>query len=742
MKNKKIGSLFLAFAMIFGLLGLSPVFAEEDTSLKTVDILHTNDSHGRGEENQDKKELGYAKLKTYKSTFDNAILVDAGDTLHGTTFATISKGQSIVDLMNETGTDIFVPGNHDFNYGSDRLVELTKAGNFKTLGANVFKGNQALFAGHYVKEINGLKIGFFGLATPETKTKSNPLNTQGVEFLDYIAVAKQEVKALKDEGVNAIVCVAHLGLDESSSQRSDLLAKSVEGIDVIIDGHSHTELKEGKLVGNTLIAQTGSHFNNVGDVKLSFKNGALLDKKASLASYDSLKTLSPDSKILDAIKKVNEDNKPILDKVVGKSKVDLEGTREKVRTGETNLGNLLTDAMLDVSGADVAMTNGGGIRSSIPAGDVTMGQIITSFPFTNYPVKLEVTGDTILKALEYGVDKAPEVVGKFPHVAGMTFKYDSKKDPGSRVYDVKIKGQDLDKAKTYSLVTNDFMAIGGDGYEMFKGSKEVAAYELLSEVLAKYIAKYSPVDPKVEGRVLDQVNDQEKPKENVKFTDIEGHWAKDKILYAVEKGLFKGTSETTFEPNTKVTRAMFVTAIGRFDEQLGSFKEVKENKFTDVKNDSWYTKYVNWAQENGVAKGFVDGTFKPDKEISRQEMAVMISRYTFNLKKQGLVYSEPAKFKDHKDIGEWAQADIYAAVAGKLIQGTPDGNFLPKDGATRAELVTILYNLNENFKWDAKKPSESDKKVDEKKDANKADDKKDQKDQKKAEEKSQEKKAA
>lgn len=724
MKHKKLLSMTLAAVVLMGsLINLGPIQAAESTGLKTVTILHTNDTHGRGVEDQKKEELGYAKLKTFKSTLDNAILVDAGDTLHGTTFATISKGQSIVDLMNETGTDVFAPGNHDFNYGADRLVELAKAGKFQTLAANVMKGSKLLLGDNYVKEINGLKIGFFGLATPETKTKSNPLNTVGVDFLDYITVAKQQVQALKAKNVDAIVCVSHLGLDESSSQRSDLLAKNVEGINLIIDGHSHTKLDQGKLVGDTLIAQTGEHFHNVGKVTLTFKDNKLVDKNASLVPYSTLKTLTPDEKVLDLIKKVEESNKPILEKIVGRTDLDLVGEREKVRTGETNLGNLLTDAMLDVSGADVAITNGGGIRASIPTGDITMEQVITSFPFANYPVKINVTGETILKALEYGVDKAPEVVGKFPHVGGMTFKYDSKQAPGQRVFDVKVKGQALDLNKTYSLVTNDFMAVGGDGYEMFKGSKEVGAYPLLSEVLAKYIQKHSPIKAKVEGRVVEAAK-EEKQAVSTGFTDIDKHWAKDKINYTVEKGLFAGTSKTTFDPNGKVTRAMFVTTLGRFEEKLAPLTGTDKNVFKDVQGDTWYTKYVNWAAANKVVSGFEDGTFKPDQEITRQEMASMISRYVFNLKKQPLVLLLPEDFKDDKEIGSWAREAIYNAVAGRLIFGTPEGNFLPKQGATRGELASILYNLSENFTWtkkDQEKPKDAKEKVEKQEDKKDAD---------------------
>lgn len=186
------------------------------------------------------------------------------------------------------------------------------------------------------------------------------------------------------------------------------------------------------------------------------------------------------------------------------------------------------------------------------------------------------------------------------------------------------------------------------------------------------------------------------------FTDIDKHWAKAKIAYTVKMGLFSGISKTKFDPDGKVTRAMLVASLGRFEEKLAPLKGTDKNAFKDVQADSWYGKYVNWAAANKVVSGFEDGTFRPDQEITRQEMAAIISRYVFQLKDQPMVLLLPDRFKDDKDIDSWAKEPVYNAVVGQLVSGTPQGKFLPKKGATRGELAGLLYNLDKNFVWTKK----------------------------------------
>jgi len=517
-KKKRLFSLFASLILVLSLI-LAPIqniaFAEDSTVKLT--IVHTNDVHSRIE-GDDAGLIGLPRFATFVKQLEaenpNMLIVDAGDATHGVPIVNISQGEAMIKLMGAVGYDAMAPGNHDFNYGYNRLVELKSMAKFPILGANVVPESGKMDLDEYViKEVGGLKIGLFGLATPETKYKSSPKNTEGVDITDPIAKAKEIVEKLQAEKVNMIIAISHLGLDEGSEIKSSDLAEQVDGIDLIVDGHSHTLLENGKQIGDTLIVQTGEHLKNVGVVDVTFTDGEITSKEAKLVKFEEIKDLTPDETIAGMIEDLKLKNDEILSEVVGKTNVRLVGEREIVRTQESNLGNLMTDALLDATGADVALTNGGGIRASIEIGDISKKNVLDVFPFGNYGVKLEVTGADIVKALEHGVTDYPSPAGKFPHVAGMTYKIDPSAEPGKRVYDVMIKGQPIDLQKTYTLATNDFMAIGGDEYTMFMDKKIIAEYSAFDEILAEYIQKIGEVNAEVEGRIIVEEREAEVPVE-------------------------------------------------------------------------------------------------------------------------------------------------------------------------------------------------------------------------------------
>ena len=497
------------------LLNSAMVEANEATNLlysmrglNQITLIHYNDVHGRVEENQKNGEIGFAKIKTfydYKNVNDNALLLDAGDTLHGTIFANIAQGQSVIEAINKMNLTAMTAGNHDFNYGYKRLVELKNLANFPILGSNVIdeNGNPILDQGRIV-EVNGVKIGIFGISTPETKTKSSPVNTEGLTFDDTIKVSKNEVENLKAKGADIVICISHLGIDEESDDTSTKVADNVSGIDVMIDGHSHSQLDEGKFEKTTLIAQTGAHGYNLGEVTILVdKDGKVNSKYAKLHPYKKIQHVYPNKDILNIITKYNDENKELLNQKVGKTDINLDGVRENVRTKETNLGDFIADAMKDSIGADITITNGGSIRDSLEKGDITKSGVLTVFPFTNFLVKIEVTGADILAALEHGLADTPNEAGKFPQISGMTVKYDSKKEAGNKLTEVLVNGEVLDPNKTYSLATNDFMAIGGDGYEMFKGKIRSEERGLISDIFEEAIKTKGTISPKTDGRMID-----------------------------------------------------------------------------------------------------------------------------------------------------------------------------------------------------------------------------------------------
>ena len=522
-KSRKLLSLLIALSMVFALVfgSIASVYADEN--VVTITIVHTNDTHSRVDSG-----IGFAKvaakIKELKAENPNVLVIDAGDTLHGQPFATISKGESIIKVMNAVGYDVMTPGNHDFNYGQGRLLELAKYAEFPIISANVIKQDgTTLLEPYVIKEVGGLKIGIFGLSTPETAYKTNPKNVEGLTFENPVEVAKKMVEELKAKDVDAIIALVHLGIDKESVDTSYLLRDNVEGIDLIIDGHSHSKLEtidnEGK---DVKIVSTGEYNNNLGIVNLTFQNGELKAVEPSVFTTEEAAELEADPEVSAIIEEVKEKNKEITSVVVGKTDVVLDGVREHVRAGETNLSNLITDAMLAASGADMAITNGGGIRASIDVGDITMEEIITVLPFGNYVVVKEYTGAQILAALEHGTKNYPEPAGGFAQVAGVTFTLDLNEEAGKRVKDVKIGNEPLDLDKTYKVATNDFMAAGGDDYTMLKEGKLVTELAALDEILIEYIKGLETIPAEVRPRmtVIEKVEAEEPAEEAATETYI------------------------------------------------------------------------------------------------------------------------------------------------------------------------------------------------------------------------------
>ena len=499
MRNKRFMSLALSITMVLSLVLFNPISAFADDAKELV-ILHFNDTHARVksvEKDGVVTGVGFDRIAQYKQDLlkenPNVLMLDAGDTLHGQPIATLSQGESIVKILNLMGIDAFTPGNHDFNYGFARLQELEKMMNFPIVSANVMdKSGKEVFKPYVIKEMDGFKVGIFGLSTPETSYKTNPKNVETIDFTDTIAAAKKAVEALQKENVDVIIALTHLGLDQGDDT-SDKVAEAVDGIDIVIDGHSHTTLEEGRMVKNTLIASTGEYDKAFGIVTLKIANGEVTEKSAKLMAAADTKDIVPHPDVVALLADIDKGLNEILSEKIGTSTVMLDGARENVRTKETNFGQLVADAMLDATGAEVALTNGGGIRASIEAGDITKNHIVTSFPFGNYLVTKEVKGKDIKAALEHGLSKYPEQNGGFPHVAGITFTFNTANPAGSRVSDLMIGGSPVDMEKAYLFVTNDFMAAGGDDYTMLKPYATVNEYAAFDEILVNYIKKMGTI---------------------------------------------------------------------------------------------------------------------------------------------------------------------------------------------------------------------------------------------------------
>lgn len=514
-QKKRLASILLIFTFVLSMFPMS-IFAEEATDTSEVItpqfvVLFDNDTHART--NGDPIVAGLKKFLTDNGV--DTLLLHAGDALHGQSIASLTEGAAIVDIMNADGYDALVPGNHEFNYGLDRLLELRDMANFPFLSSNVrYKADDSLvFEDSLVVESNGKKIGVFGLTTPETMVKTNPSNVEDIYISEPIDEATRVVQNLQEQGCDYIIALTHLGVDEETKPewRSTGVAENVDGIDLIVDGHSHTYLEDGLMVNDTLIVSTGEYYEHIGELivytvgddpvyKLQYLDTSF-DEENPLPA--ALEGYVPDKTVEDLINTLNTAVESVTSEVIGHTDFTLDGEREQVRTHETNLTTLLVNALLDATGADLAITNGGNTRASIEAGDITVGDIISTWPFGNMAVTIEVSGQEFLDMIEFGIDAYPETAGKMPHIGGVKVEFDPTLPAGNRVVSIKNEdGTDFDLDKTYTLVTNEFMANGGDGYYEF-ADKEIQEYfSLQSDLVINYIQAGNEIPEFPAGRLV------------------------------------------------------------------------------------------------------------------------------------------------------------------------------------------------------------------------------------------------
>ncbi|NLO85574.1 MAG: bifunctional metallophosphatase/5'-nucleotidase [Clostridiales bacterium] len=492
-----------------------PAMAEDastiDVSGKLV-ILHTNDIHGRAVNGDGV--LGYSRIAQVKTDLEllgaSVLLLDAGDATQGTPLVNLSQGASAIDFMIAAGYDAMTLGNHEFDWGFDNLQQILEGAPFDVLCANITDSisGESVFTPNKVYEVaSGIKVGIFGLDTPETMTKAHPDKVKGITFAmneDLYAVAQGQVDELKAAGADIIVCLGHLGVDdESAPNRSIDVIDNTTGIDIFIDGHSHTNMNGGERFGTTLLTSTGEYGQNLGYIII---DGADVIKSGNYTGVDA--------EVEDLVNTIDAQVNEQLSASFATTEVLLDGERAPgVRTQETNLGDFSADAILwgaqQALGEEAvvaAVTNGGGIRTSIEVGDVTMLTMKTVFPFGNEVTTITVTGAELLEALEAATCALPEASGAFPQVAGIEFTIDTTvpyengeqypdstyfapAKPGSRVTIATVGGEAFDLEALYTIATNDFTAAGGDTYYAFRYAYQTAGYKTgvaLEDALVNY----------------------------------------------------------------------------------------------------------------------------------------------------------------------------------------------------------------------------------------------------------------
>ncbi|QCT01419.1 5'-Nucleotidase domain-containing protein [Paenibacillus algicola] len=645
-------------------------------------ILHTNDTHAHLDQ------VARRVTAVNAARNDSTLLLDAGDVFSGTLYFNQYNGLADLYFMNLLGYDAMVLGNHEFDKGPKVLADFVKQAKFPLLSANIdFSTEPALqkesdqaigvpasngkIYPAMIKEVNGEKVGIIGLTTPDTAVLSSP--GQNIKFQDEVESAQQQVDAFEEMGIEMIIALTHLGYNADVA-----LAEQVKGLDIIVGGHSHTILNEPKVVHAdeepTLIVQTGEYDNNLGQLDVTFNDEGVvtawkgqlipLNKKDDAGNYTIASDPAAAEKLAEYAKALEELKKT----VVGKSGVELNGERESVRKEETNLGNLMADGMRSKvmsivkdpdAKAYVTIQNSGGIRASIGAGDITLGHLLTTMPYGNNLTALKMTGEEIVAALENGVSGVEDGAGRFPQVSGLRFYYDSTKQPekvdsvtgtteqeGQRIASVQILNEDgtysdIDPDAYYIVATNSYVADGGDFYSSMKQAKEDGRlYEL------------NLVDYEVFREHLDQVGNVKISTEG-RITDLLG------AALPAEAG---GNAGATNGP-----------------------------VFKDIVNDPALA-MIQEAAEAGIIKGYEDGTFRPDRVVTRAEFAVLISR-AFDMKKAG----NAAEFTDAHLIPAWAQDSIAALDGAGLLKAWPGMAFKPMEPMTASEAATLLRAISDSY---------------------------------------------
>ena len=517
-KKKKLLTILLAVCLVAAMMP-SMVFAANAKSDDIV-VLYTNDVHCGIDDS-----IGYAGLAAYKADklkeTKNVVLVDAGDAIQGDLAGALSKGDYIVDIMNQVGYDVAVPGNHEFDFGMDQFLALTKKSNAKYISSNFTdtKANKTVFDPYVIKELGGKKVAFVGISTPESITKSTPAffqDEKGNYIYDFCndktgkklyKAVQNAIDAAKAEGADYVIALGHMGIDDQSKPwTSKEVIANTTGLNAFIDGHSHSTVaseavkdKDGKEV---TLSQTGTKLAAIGELIIT------ADGKISTSLVTDY--AAKDEKTASLIKEVKDKIEAVSSKKVGTSEVllttlDAEGKRA-VRNQETTMGNFCADAYRIIGGADIGVVQGGGVRADIKAGDVTYGDIIALHPWGNMYGVIEATGQQILDALELGARSTPDEVGGFLQVSGISYEIDTtvpstvvtdenamfvKVAGARRVVNVKVGGVPIDPKKTYTVASTTYILTQqGDGFTMFDGCKEVTKESLVdTEVIQKYIEK-------------------------------------------------------------------------------------------------------------------------------------------------------------------------------------------------------------------------------------------------------------
>ena len=685
--KKRLLSCIVCICMVLCSLNAA-TFAKDS---ETIVILYENDVHCAVE--------GYSKLAAMKnelkSEYEYVGVVSSGDFVQGGTLGAVSKGEYIVELMNLVGYDAIAPGNHEFDYTISRLTELYELSETKYISCNFAKigEEKTYFEPYTIVSYGDVDIAYIGIITPETITSARPSqfrNENGEIIYTFnesrlYELVQESIDEATEDGADYVIALSHIGYDESGELNdvTDVI-ENTDGLDVVLDAHSHSVIEEkivkDKSGDDVLLSSTGTGFENIG--KLTIANGEFDTELVKTETYTKT-----DADVDAYIAEINESYAELGNRKIGESKVELithneEGVR-LVRTAETNLGNLCSDALFFVTNADVSYVNGGGLRAPIKSGDMTFNDIYSVFPFNNRIVTAEITGQVLLDMLEMSMISYPQEDGAFPHMSGITFSVNksipssikvdengffTKVDGDYRVYDVKVLDKEsgnykaLELDKKYILAAADYYILNfGSGMSMFKDAKVVESEGMLDvEVLERYIT--------------DNLN------------GVIGEEYKD----VVNRITFTDGYENADNEDKAVTRAEAIAVLWNME---GSPIVNFAMKFDDVSAETPYAEAIRWAAAVKIVNGCSESSFAPGDALTREQLAAIMWRYA---KSENIDVSigestNILSFEDVFTVSDYAIPAFQWTCGSGIMPGNTISTLAPGEQVNRIFFASVLH---------------------------------------------------
>lgn len=654
------------------------IFEKSQHPLPHVSFTIIHDTHFHGNFGNPKEPNNIANYfgiaNKIKAAQPNSLFIGNGDDLGTSVISSTFQGQPIVDAFNAGKLDVNTYGNHDFDMGPDQLSKLVKASQFPWVSANAIdKRTGDVFAKesgakrYIIKEVGGVKIGITGLINEEapqiTSMGPNAIVLKPVEAM------KKIIPEMKAAGAQFIIVSSHL-----ASPDARIVAEKVDGIDLIVGDHAAFAFDSPEKIHNTLLWFIGDEFTYLGEINFNFDNGKVADfnyHRYALKTDVAKEGYQPDPNVKAVMDSYNAKLGKELEVQIGKSLTEMDVMKASQRKMETAIGDLVADAMKDYTKADMAIINGGGIRAErvFPAGPLTKKDIMDAMPFANYVEKLDITGDQLYQALENGISLIESGAGRYPQVSGIEFSYNPKLLPGARLLDVKVKGQPLDRKAHYTIAVVDFVAEGGDGYDIFKDSKVLLdknAGPLLSKVVADYIQQKETVAPRIEGRIQISGNIPNDYYSDLSGQSFEAVYAVTDMLYRNIVGAADGGKQ--FQPDQNVTVRDFTKALSK---AVGVTSSAAVDSAASV--------------------------LDPNAKLTRAQMAVLMSNALITVGKYPQI-SDDVKKSLNAFADKVAGNDDWAVVAYTgLIRGKSDekGTTLlaVSDFVTRAQMAIVIERL-------------------------------------------------